>query len=501
MLIEDAVSALDDIIAKDEVCRSILILAGLSAFTGDPLNVAMAGESSSGKSFLPVEVLKLFPAEVVKKLGYASSASFFHDYSFFSNDRELQIDFNRQIFCFLESPHQKLIERLRPVFSGDDKEIIIKIADRNERKGLSTKTVILIGRPAVIYSSTDFFLDMQEISRFILLSPQTDPIKIQQAIKLTAARSADPTISETIYTKEKFVKLKSHISEAIKLNLTGVKLPCEGMDDLVNFFGLPRSRVLRDVKKIYGIAKSISLLDFENRKFEQGYLIGEKEDIKKAIEIYMSIKEENDLGISPFIHQIFEEFILPFCKENNIEQQSLIDYLQKETSLPDWKIQRQIIPLLVSAGLIIRKKEGRKTFLTAIERKCKKIIVQSKDKIDINPKVNYCENSMRVNENINNLAIPDSSFHSNCLLPDSSSNTVPDTQLHNNEAEKEILKKIAEEEKHFYEEGYCRWLKRQGYFLYQIRILQDKLNNSRELAFLKEYLQLLEKAYREYRKR
>jgi hypothetical protein len=46
----------------------------------DQINLGFLAESSTGKSYIPLELSGLFPSEDVIKLGYASPTSFLHDW-------------------------------------------------------------------------------------------------------------------------------------------------------------------------------------------------------------------------------------------------------------------------------------------------------------------------------------------------------------------------------------------------------------------------------------
>ena len=65
-------------IKSDEHNKLATFLCMLSAFTeSSQINVAFSAPSSSGKSYIPLEISKLFPD--VQTFGYASPTSFFHE--------------------------------------------------------------------------------------------------------------------------------------------------------------------------------------------------------------------------------------------------------------------------------------------------------------------------------------------------------------------------------------------------------------------------------------
>jgi hypothetical protein len=171
-------------IKKDETNKIITFLCQLSAFTeSSQFNISFNAPSSTGKSYLPLEVAYLFPEEDVRAIGYCSPTAFFHDKSEYDEEKDMLIvDLSRKILIFLDQPHTLLLQHLRPLFSHDKKEIEIKITDKAKGIGHRTKNILIKGYPSVIFCSAGLRLDEQEATRFFLLSPEISQEKIRQAI-------------------------------------------------------------------------------------------------------------------------------------------------------------------------------------------------------------------------------------------------------------------------------------------------------------------------------
>ncbi|PIR78184.1 MAG: hypothetical protein COU28_03035, partial [Candidatus Magasanikbacteria bacterium CG10_big_fil_rev_8_21_14_0_10_36_16] len=178
---EDIIRVLGLTIKKDEENKLITFLCALSAYTEQSqFNLSFNAPSSTGKSFIPMEVSTLFPNEDVMKLGDCSPKAFFHEQGDYDKETNtMLVDLSRKILIFLDQPHNSLLERLRSLLSHDQKEMISKITDKNQKGGNKTKTVILRGYPAVIFCSAGLEIDEQESTRFILLSPQTSQEKLR----------------------------------------------------------------------------------------------------------------------------------------------------------------------------------------------------------------------------------------------------------------------------------------------------------------------------------
>src|SRR3989344_1654991 len=107
----------------------------LSAYVGDTqFNISYNAPSSTGKSYIPLQLSKLFPREDLLKLGGCSPKAFFHEQGKFNKEKnERLIDLSSKILIFLDMTHNQLLTGLRPLFSHDQKEISFKIADPHEK--------------------------------------------------------------------------------------------------------------------------------------------------------------------------------------------------------------------------------------------------------------------------------------------------------------------------------------------------------------------------------
>jgi hypothetical protein len=145
----------------------------------------MQADSPTGKSYIPLEIAAFFHQEDVKFIARASPTAFFHDAGTWDKERKaIIVDLEQKILIFLDQPHYMLMEKLRPILSHDRKELYYKITDRNQKRGLRTKNVILRGFPTIIFCSAKLDLDEQERMRVFLLSPEVEEEKIIESIYL-----------------------------------------------------------------------------------------------------------------------------------------------------------------------------------------------------------------------------------------------------------------------------------------------------------------------------
>jgi len=115
-------------VKKDTENKLATFLCELSAYSENAqFNISFNAPSSTGKSFIPTEIAKLFPHDDVMEIAYCSPTAFFHDVGEFDKEqRGYLVDLSRKILIFLDQPHNELLARLRPLLSHDKKEITLK---------------------------------------------------------------------------------------------------------------------------------------------------------------------------------------------------------------------------------------------------------------------------------------------------------------------------------------------------------------------------------------
>ena len=214
-------------IKKDETNKLITFLCQLSAYTESAqFNISYNAPSSTGKSYIPTEIARLFPEKDVMEIGYCSPTAFFHDVGEYDKEQSgYVVDLSRKILIFLDQPHTLLLQHLRPLLSHDKKEINLKITDKTQKFGLKTKNILLRGYPSVIFCTAGLRIDEQEATRFLLLSPEVNQEKIRQGISEIIKKEADnDSYKDWLEENPERKSLKERI-KAIKLeNIQEIKI-------------------------------------------------------------------------------------------------------------------------------------------------------------------------------------------------------------------------------------------------------------------------------------
>jgi ABC-type dipeptide/oligopeptide/nickel transport system ATPase component len=381
-------------IVGDEHAKLITFLAMLSAFTKDSqMNVMMIGQSSSGKTYIVLEIAKLFPKESLIVKGNVSATAFFHGSGKVDEtSNTTTIVFGRKIVILTENPHSTVLEKIRGLLSHDSEQTTSSITDKNKVGGHRTKHIVFDGFPSFFFCSANLNINEQEKTRFLLLSPDITDEKIDAGVKHFIQRAGgnreferslendidrqslikrieairQEEIENINYTKEE----KSYISELFLKGKTG-----------------RQAREQRDIKNIIILAKSSALINLWFRRKEGKDIWLNKTDIDNAFYLYSHIQKTQDLGIPPFAHHIYLTVIVPAFQRKNKLMLSDNDFLtgitfqdiQNEyfsitkSTLDLENLRRNIMPALESCNLVYRDsdpdKKSRRVyfFVTDIE--------------------------------------------------------------------------------------------------------------------------------------
>jgi len=379
---------LDLTIKKDDGNKIITFLAMLAAYTDNAqFNISFNAPSSSGKSFIPLEISNLFPQEDVMKLAGASPTSFLHESGVYNKEKnERFIDLSRKIIIFLDMPHASLLTKLRSLLSHDEKETRHKITDKTEKGGTRTKTAVIRGFPSVIFCSANAKMDQQEMTRFLLLSPEINQEKILAGNHQSSRKESD---------KKKYYKElnENPLRKALIERIAAIK--AVGIDEIIiedekavqerflSHIKNPQPRNQRDIKRIYSIIKSVALLNVWHRKHESTTLYASNEDIDTGFEIWDKISLFQELEISPYLYEFYSQIILPLWNRDQtdefgepISEEKKIGVTRQEMlkqyahvyggNLGMYRLRYDYLPNIESAGIIFQEPDpnDRRQLLT-----------------------------------------------------------------------------------------------------------------------------------------
>lgn len=382
---------LEQTIKKDVNCKLITFLAMLSGYTKESAyNVTLIAPSSTGKSYIPMEVAKLFPKEDVLKYAYSSPTAFFHQAGEYNKETNVTtIDLSGKVLIFQDMPHMQLLERLRPMLSHDEKVLRIQITDKNQKGGHSTKQIDLIGYPAVVFCSANSHIDEQESTRFILLSPEFDQEKIREGIATKVLKDADPEKFSEILDRDKSrAELKRRIRKIKSAEVNEIKIRDEDTNYIQTEYTKKRTelkpRHQRDIGKLISIIKAIALLNYMYKERVGNNIYADRTDIDEALRLWDEVAMPQELNLPPFIFNAYWDVIVPYYLTRNelspepvgiTRSEITASYYHKmKVRLDPIKLRQQILPALRDAGLIyeVEDKEDKRNklvFATMLDKK------------------------------------------------------------------------------------------------------------------------------------
>lgn len=387
----DIAEVLSLTIKGDYENKIITFLCQLSSYTEDAqFNVAFNSPSSTGKSYIALEVSKLFPSEDVIKLGNCSKTAFFHEQGVFDKENnKMTIDMSRKILIFTDMPHTGLLEGLRSFLSHDEKVMISKITDKGQKGGNKTKTIALIGYPSVIFCTAGLRMDAQEQTRFILLSPEVNQEKLRAGISNAIMKEIDGEAYRNQLEGNALRRsLKLRIQAIRDEHIEDIKIVNEAKisERFLRSDKKLQPRHQRDVKRFMSIVKAFALLNLWWRKQEGSTIIANDEDIRNALEIWNKVSVSQELNVSPFIYELFAQVIVPtywllntqssgekvVSAKRGITRQDILEKHHRVYGRPldPQHLRQQILPILEGAGLIYQEQDRddrRKTLIFPID--------------------------------------------------------------------------------------------------------------------------------------
>jgi len=354
----------------DDVNKAITFLTMVLTYTEeDQINLGFLAESSTGKSYIPLELSWYFPKEDVIKLGYASPTAFFHEYGTILEDpitgrKIICIDLHQKILIFLDMPHDMLLQRLRSLLSHDEREIVLKITDRREKSGLRTKTVLVKGFPTVIFCSAKFSMEQQEKTRLLLLSPEVTQEKLRETIALRIEKESDrEAFYQRMMEDPDRQMLQTRVWQIKRANIKHVKVPEElrakiydqFLEDHKNL--IPRHQ--RDISRLLAIIKGHALLNYMHRQRVEDTIIVNEEDVLEGFKLYYQVSEANELGLSPEIWNVYQK-TKTHIDQNGITIQDFQTIYYREFHKPlGYEQARKILKLLTSVGLLTEDRDPK----------------------------------------------------------------------------------------------------------------------------------------------
>lgn len=376
---EELADILSSTIKEDKINKVITFLIMLGTYTEEEQsNEMFRAESTTGKSYIPLEIALYFPNEDVEKVGFASPTSFFHEFGIrFKREKLIRdengekkteehtyilIDMSKRIYIFKDMPSTELLVKLRSLLSHDEKELQIQFTNKNEKSGYRTNHIIIRGYPTVMFcTATGNVLDMQESTRFFILSPQTETGKIAEAIKLLAMKRGNKQKYQSFLdTNTKRIWLTNRIYAIRAEGIADIIIPDEGKValDFISSKKHLQPRHMRDFGRLLSLIKYWALLNNWTRQKEEtenGRIVYANQiDVDIGFILYNTICDANEFGLSPEVYSFYKDIFEVFDKGGGITKEMIRSAFLNTYFRPlgNKRLDKEIIPNLEAAGLI-----------------------------------------------------------------------------------------------------------------------------------------------------
>jgi len=367
------------VIKRDVPTTAITVLSLVLTYTDrNQVVICYKADSSTGKSYIPIEVVLLFPDQAadVLKLAGASPTSFIHEANAepiyeetvdekgkpVKHLKHLVVNLERKILIFKDQPDYRLLAKLRSFLSKDEREAVFKITDKTKSGKNRTKTVVLRGYATVLYCSAKLTGEDQENTRTFILSPEMSQVKLREAIDLIAEKETDHDVFRENILKDPRRQWLAERLKCIKAaRIREITLTPEDSEYLKQEF-LKRNpylvpRYTRDFPRLIALAKGHALLNWAQRRTEKADVIqAKRRDLEVALELYEHIAQANELGIPPQLLEWYGKVMVPIWQSQSevadrraILRKHLEVYHQP---LNRHRLEVEFIPSLESANLV-----------------------------------------------------------------------------------------------------------------------------------------------------
>lgn len=377
--LEELGDILGTTIKYDRGNKIITFLVMLGTYTDEEQsNILFRAESSTGKSYIPLEIARYFPENDIRKVSYASPTSFFHKFGEkkkterFTEDKDGKqikhshtyylVDMSRKIYIFKDMPSVVLLERLRSLLSHDEREMQIQFTNKTEKAGYRTTHIVIKGYPSVVFcTATSKVFDLQESTRFLVLSPDVETKKIKEAIMLLAKRRGNKKLfTATLNSDAKRHFLQQRVRNVKAENIADVIIPDEEQiaKDFIKSKKHLHPRHMRDFSRLLSLIKYWAVLNCWHRDKEEGeigkIIHANQTDVEVGFILYKTICEANELGISPEIYRVYKVVLEPLDNGTGLTKEQISSGFLKIYNRPlgSRYLNKNILPNLLASGLI-----------------------------------------------------------------------------------------------------------------------------------------------------
>jgi len=363
-------------VRRDVTAKNMVFLTALSAYTPEPINLFLRGESSIGKSYNVVQALKYFPKDDVWLLGGLSPTALIHQHGLLvdkngnlilpsqkpdkdapaeekeawtqrMHDARYLVELNNRIIVFLEAPHFETFNMLRPILSHDAHQISYRFTDKSGKGQLQTQHVVIQGWPATIFCSTQEKYVQDLATRGFTVTPEMNRKKYAAANMLTARKAAYPWSFKSDFDH---MLLAGYIS-SLKTSLENLAAVDPYAVKFAQVFPSLSPRSMRDFKHLTNLVKVSALFHYAQRPLvirtvkpepdaaaeakQERYIMVTRRDYDFIMALWSNIQETTETSAPGHIIRFYHEAVEETAKEK--EEFTIEDLTEKWNSRAEEK--------------------------------------------------------------------------------------------------------------------------------------------------------------------
>ena len=336
----------------DDANLLLTFLVFLSCKTDNPLNLEMIGQSSSGKTYMTLTARNGFPKSMIMVLAGASKEALKYDYDEVDEDGNFIVNVDGRCIVVLEKDESfAFIRKMKPIMSGDDTELVWKTPIKNELSGeIETRDFIIRGRPSFITLTTRNPSEQEQITRQLIMTPDTTVEKVGEVVKNALLAKARP---ETFKVHTDLKMLQASMLSLKRYRVRNIFAPL-----MVDFFPARNAQHQRDIGKVLSIIDAVALLHQHQRPVQTDsdgdeYLLASVEDNVIGLMLCDLVLRASLSGVPDDTWTVYQQMTVMEESKRPLTEDNILQWLGIHAfTISKNALKEKHLPTLEDAGLI-----------------------------------------------------------------------------------------------------------------------------------------------------
>jgi hypothetical protein len=342
----------------DDANLILTFLVIMSCKTDNPLNLEMVATSAAGKTYMVLTARNGVPKSMCMVLAGASKEALKYDYDEIDDDGNFIIHVDNKCIIVLEKDDSySFVRKMKPLMSGDDDELIWKTPIKNDLTGeIETRDFIIRGQPSFITLTTRNPTEQEQITRTLLMTPDTTAGKVSAVVRNSLIAKANP---DQFKVHKDLTLLQASMLSLKKYRVRNIFAP-----QMAEFFPARSAQHQRDIGKVLSIIDSITLLHQNQRPIETNthgdeFLLSSIEDNIIGLILADLVLRASLSGVPDDSWATFTQMIKMDDSNRALTIDNILQWLHLHAfSLSKNALTEKHLPTLEDSGLIEVAKRG-----------------------------------------------------------------------------------------------------------------------------------------------